>query len=64
MMGVLSEVTVIRLDNSEAYPAHSWLRDDGTFEAFWYENGVRLCFFFQCDGQQIGLWKQYKLRLN
>ncbi len=64
MMGILSEATVSRLDSGEKFSAHSWLREDGSFEAFWYENGIRVCFFFQCDGKQMGLWKQYKLQIN
>ena len=60
-MGVLTEAVVIRVDTGQKYKALSWLRDDGSFEAFWYEDGVRVTFFFQCNGKQVGMWKQYEL---
>jgi len=60
-MGVLTEAVVVRLDSSDQHKAHSWLRDDGSFEAFWYEDGVRVCFMFDTAGNQLGLWRQYKL---
>ena len=60
-MGVLTEAIVSRIDSGQKFKAFSWLRDDGTFEAFWHEEGVRVTFFFQCNGKQIGMWKQYEL---
>ncbi len=62
-MGILAEAVVKRLDGAHEYKAHSWLRDDGTFEAFWYEGGVRVCYAFDHDGKQLGMWRQYKLSL-
>ena len=63
-MGILAEAVVERLDGSNRHDAHSWLRDDGSFEAFWYENGVRVCYMFGPNGQQLGVWKQYRLVID
>ena len=60
-MGILRETVVKRTDNGEQFKAHSWSRDDGSFEVFWYEKGVRMCFIFDFNGKQVGMWKQYEM---
>ena len=63
-MGILSEVTVIRLCDGLTFQGHSWTGDDGTLEAFWKEGGNRLCHMFDCKGVQQGAWKMYRLELK
>lgn len=63
-MGILSEVLVIRLSDNEMFKGHSWTREDGSLEAFWYEGGERINMFFDSKGIQQGVWKKYKLRVK
>ena len=63
-MGIFSEVVVVRLSDNESFMGNSWTREDGSFEAFWYEGGERLTLFFNSNGEQTGAWKKYKLRVK
>jgi len=64
-MGFLSEVIVLRLSDKETFIGNSWAREDGSFEAFWYEKGgQRVTKFFDAKGIQTGAWKEYKLRFR
>lgn len=63
-MGSLSECKICKLDNSTCYEGYLWTRDDGSFEAFWHEAGLRVTRFFDSTGKQIGAWKQYVLKLK
>lgn len=63
-MGVLSEVNIVRLCDGKVFDGHSWAREDGSFEAFWFESGNRINLFFDCNGDQQGAWKKYKLEFK
>ena len=63
-MGILSEVTVVRLSDNQTFLGNSWTREDGSFEAFWYEGKERITLFFDSKGFQLGAWKKYKLRVK
>lgn len=55
-MGSLVEVTVIRKSDKVEFKAMAWTRDDGLLEVFWYEDGGRLNFLFDSEGNQIGMF--------
>ena len=61
-MGVLSEAIVCKTDDSACYKANTWISADGSFEAFWQENGHRVTHFFTANGEQLGTWKRYRLQ--
>ena len=63
-MGILSEVVVTRTYDNVSFKGHSWTREDGSFEAFWYEDGNRLTMFFDCNGLQKGAWKKYRIQFR
>ena len=61
-MGTLVEVTVQRLSDKANWKGHAWTRENGTLEAFWYEDDIRLTYFFDAKGNQIG-GKTYMIHL-
>ena len=63
-MGILSEVLIVRLADSETFIGHCWASGDGRFEAFWYEGTERTTMFFDCNGIQQGAWKKYRLKFK
>jgi len=64
-MGTIQIADVLRLRDGVKIECHAWTREDGSYEAFWHEDGTRLTFFFDADGeQQIAWMKQYKLILK
>ena len=63
-MGIFSEVIVVRLSDEETFEGNSWTREDGSFEAFWWEGRERITLFFDSTGTQLGAWKKYKLRVK
>lgn len=52
-MGTLVEVTIRHLSDHAAFDGWAWSHEDGTLEAFWYEEGARHTFFFNADGKQL-----------
>ena len=61
-MGILQECMIHRLDGSDSFKGHSWAREDGTLEAFWYEEGNRITHFFYANGQPMGFWNKYRIQ--
>ena len=63
-MGTLQEVTVVRHSDKVPFSGHAWLREDGSFEAWWYENGIRHTYPFDLNGRQLGHFKRYTIQLR
>jgi hypothetical protein len=59
-VNTLSRLVVRRLSNGEEYDGLAWRQDDETYSVTWTEGGLRHCFRFQVNGEQIGMDK-YKL---
>jgi hypothetical protein len=62
-MGLLQECSI---SNSEGvkFKGYAWTREDGTFEAFWYEGGNRVTQFFNSNGKPLGFFNSYRLSLG
>ena len=59
-MGTLVEVSIYHIGNNAPFKGWAWSHEDGTLEAFWYEEGARHTFFFNADGTQLR-GKKYRL---
>ena len=63
-MGTLQQVKVGRADGV-TFNGYAWSLEDGTFECFWDEIGVRHNFFFNAKGEQIKVAvKRYRIHWN
>ena len=64
-MGTIQIADVIRLKDGVKIECYAWTREDGSFEAFWYEDSIRMDLFFDSEGYQLIPWmKKYQLVLR
>lgn len=57
-------MNILRLGDQSIFKGYSWAREDGSFEAFWYEAGNRITLMFDSRGKQKGAWSQYRMQLK
>ncbi len=62
-MGSLQQVKVVRSQDGLSFTGYAWSLENGTFECFWDEDGVRHNFYFDAEGQQLKVMrKNYEIK--
>jgi len=60
-MGTLSEVRIVRTQDQVTFTGLAWATEDGFFEAFWREEGIRQNGRFNSEGNQKWPKKTHKM---
>ncbi len=62
-MGCLQECVISRRDGTAQFKGHAWVSSGGFFDATWVESGKTERASFQANGQPVGFWNKYLMRL-
>jgi hypothetical protein len=57
-MGSLQQVKVLRCQDGVSFTGYAWSLENGTFECFWDERGIRHNYYFDAEGQQLKVMRK------